>query len=95
MPGCARPQNNLYWWARVPDFGLEQSTQEGLMTWQAQTNRLETPLKRCSFFWICRDEREFQSFKDVLVDILADTALANIFELNTCAAQLQSIRMIT
>ncbi|EOD16966.1 hypothetical protein EMIHUDRAFT_459074 [Emiliania huxleyi CCMP1516] len=50
---------------------------------QAQTNRLETPLKRCSFFWICRDEREFQSFKDVLVDILADTALANIFELNT------------
>ena len=62
---------------------------------QAQTNRLETPLKRCSFFWICRDEREFQSFKDVLVDILAGTALANIFELNTCAAQLQSIRMIT
>ena len=59
---------------------------------QAQTNRLETPLKRCSFFWICRDEREFQSFKDVLVDILADTALANIFELNTCAAQLQSKR---
>ena len=55
----------------------------------------ETPLKRCSFFWICRDEREFQSFKDVLSDILADTALANIFELNTCAAQLQSIRMIT
>ena len=38
------------------------------------------------FYWICRDDREFLSFKDVLVDILEDTSLAGIFELNTCAS---------
>ncbi|EOD09697.1 hypothetical protein EMIHUDRAFT_471024 [Emiliania huxleyi CCMP1516] len=50
---------------------------------QAREDRLESPLKKVVFYWICRDDREFLSFKDVLVDILEDTSLAGIFELNT------------
>jgi predicted ferric reductase len=50
---------------------------------QAQQGRLETPLKKVAFYWICRDDKEFESFRDLLVGIVTNQALAGIFELNT------------
>jgi len=50
---------------------------------QAKQDRLETPLKKVAFYWVCRDDREFETFRDLLVGIVDDRALANIFELNT------------
>ena len=35
------------------------------------------------FYWVCRDEAEFDSFKELLVGIVKNAALASIFELNT------------
>jgi len=50
---------------------------------QAKQDRLETPLKKVSFYWVCRDEQEFESFRDLLVGIVDDRALANVFSINT------------
>lgn len=50
---------------------------------QAKADKLETPLKKVAFYWVCRDEREFMSFKDIMANIVEDKAISNIFELNT------------
>jgi NADPH oxidase len=50
---------------------------------QAKADKLETPLKKVAFYWVCRDEREFNSFKDIMVGIVEDKAISDIFELNT------------
>lgn len=50
---------------------------------QAKADKLETPLKKVAFYWVCRDEREFMSFKDIMVGIVEDKAISDIFELNT------------
>jgi len=50
---------------------------------QAKQDRLETPLKKVAFFWVCRDEKEFETFRTLLEGIVDDRSLANIFELNT------------
>ena len=50
---------------------------------QAKQDRLETPLKKVAFYWVCRDDKEFETFRDLLVGIVDDQALAKIFELNT------------
>jgi len=50
---------------------------------QAKQDRLETPLKKVAFYWVCRDDKEFETFRDLLVGIVDDSSLASIFELNT------------
>mmetsp|Transcript_23115 Transcript_23115/g.63365 ORF Transcript_23115/g.63365 Transcript_23115/m.63365 type:complete len:1215 (+) Transcript_23115:341-3985(+) len=50
---------------------------------QAKADKLETPLKKVAFYWVCRDEREFMSFKDIMIGIVEDKAISDIFELNT------------
>ena len=50
---------------------------------QMQQNRLSVPLSRVEFYWICRDEAEFESFRDILVGIVGDWKLAQIFSINT------------
>ena len=50
---------------------------------QKKQDRLETPLKRVAFFWICRDDKEFHSFRDVLNDIVEDRSLVDTFSINT------------
>jgi NADPH oxidase len=44
---------------------------------------LETPLKKVAFYWTCRNESEFNSFKDIMVGIVNDPYLGQIFELTT------------
>ena len=36
-----------------------------------------------AFYWVCRDEKEFESFRDLLVGIVDDRALSQIFSINT------------
>merc|ERR1719230_441670 len=50
---------------------------------QMKQDRLETPLKKVQFYWVCRDEQEFESFRDLLVGIVDDRTLAGVFSLNT------------
>ena len=50
---------------------------------QAKQDRLETPLTQVAFYWVCRDETEFESFRGLLVDIVNDSALRKIFSINT------------
>ena len=50
---------------------------------QLKQDRLETPLKQVAFYWVCRDETEFESFRGLLVDIVNDHALRQIFSINT------------
>jgi len=50
---------------------------------QAKQDRLETPLKKVAFYWVCRDDKEFETFRDLLVGIVDDRAIKGIFELNT------------
>jgi len=50
---------------------------------QSKQDRLETPLKKVAFYWVCRDDKEFETFRDLLVGIVDDRSLAGIFELNT------------
>jgi predicted ferric reductase len=50
---------------------------------QMKQDRLETPLTQVQFYWVCRDDKEFESFKELLVGIVDDRALAEVFSLNT------------
>ena len=50
---------------------------------QFKQDRLETPLSKVAFYWVCRDEAEFESFKDLLSGIVDDSHLAKIFSINT------------
>ena len=36
-----------------------------------------------AFYWVCRDDAEFESFRDLLIGIVDDRRLAAVFELNT------------
>eukprot|EP00962_Isochrysis_galbana_P013092 scaffold3743_cov120-Isochrysis_galbana.AAC.1 len=38
------------------------------LAFQAKNGVLETPLKKVAFFWTCRDQSEFNSFRDILVN---------------------------
>merc|ERR1711975_211317 len=49
----------------------------------SKQDRLETPLKKVAFYWVCRDDKEFETFRDLLVGIVDDRTLSGIFELNT------------
>eukprot|EP00967_Tisochrysis_lutea_P104930 scaffold159592_cov32-Tisochrysis_lutea.AAC.4 len=53
------------------------------LAFQAKNGVMETPLKKVAFFWTCRNEDEFNSFKDIMVGICEDPYLGSIFELNT------------
>ena len=46
-------------------------------------DRLETPLTKVQFFWVCRDSAEFETFKGLLATIVEDRTLASVFSLNT------------
>ena len=50
---------------------------------QMRQDRLETQLTKVQFYWVCRDEAEFDSFKDLLTEIVNDSNLARVFSLNT------------
>lgn len=39
------------------------------LAYQAKNGVLETPLKKVAFFWTCRNEDEFNSFKDIMVSL--------------------------
>ena len=53
------------------------------LAFQAKNGVLETPLKKVAFYWTCRNEDEFNSFKEIMVGICEDAYLGQIFELNT------------
>jgi len=50
---------------------------------QMKQGRLETPLKKVQFYWVCRDEKEFEMFKELLVGVVDDHILAEVFSLYT------------
>ena len=60
---------------------------------QAKQDRLETPLKKVAFYWVCRDDKEFETFRDLLVGIVDDSSLASIFELNTYALDILTLAL--
>jgi len=53
------------------------------LAYQAKNDMLETPLKKVSFYWTCRDQAEFNSFKDIMEGICTDPYLGRMFDLNT------------
>jgi len=50
---------------------------------QMKQDRLETPLKKVQFYWVCRDEQEFEMFKELLIGVVDDHVLAQVFSLFT------------